>query len=203
MKYRPKTPAPSTEVEAILFDEAMAISCLIDREPGPFGLPVSGDSHPGNRTVSRAWVNLRSADKGSAKIGEWVVRDAMEQTFRLTADIFEATYEPVDTEEPEPVPETQVAQTKRWRHQLDAILQEMKGVREAEFYGEMEVVRGREDEVKYNDLREARGASIRHLMESIMWCGKILSGLGTPNPYPQSYNPESPVVEKTADNLKL
>jgi hypothetical protein len=48
-----------------------------------------------------------------------------------------------------------------------------------------------------------RSIAITKLQEAIMWLGMDLKDLGTPNPYPQSYNPESPVVEPTADGLKL
>jgi len=43
-----------------------------------------------------------------------------------------------------------------------------------------------------------------------MWLGMDLKAINeespsdeTANPYPQSYNPESPVIEPTADGLKL
>lgn len=36
-----------------------------------------------------------------------------------------------------------------------------------------------------------------------MWLGMMLKEMGTPNPYPESYNPENAVVEPTADGLKL
>lgn len=45
--------------------------------------------------------------------------------------------------------------------------------------------------------------SITKVQESIMWLGMNLKRLNEPNPYPQSYNPESTIVEKTADGLKL
>lgn len=48
-----------------------------------------------------------------------------------------------------------------------------------------------------------RSLAITKVQEAIMWLGMDLKRLGTPTPYPQSYNPESPVVEPTADNLKL
>jgi hypothetical protein len=48
-----------------------------------------------------------------------------------------------------------------------------------------------------------RALAITKLQEAIMWLGMDLKRLGAPNPYPESYNPENPVVEPTADNLKL
>jgi len=45
--------------------------------------------------------------------------------------------------------------------------------------------------------------AITKIQEAIMWLGMNLKRLGTENPYPESYNPESPVIEPTADNLKM
>jgi len=53
-----------------------------------------------------------------------------------------------------------------------------------------------------NPSRE-RSLAITKLQECIMWLGMDLKRLGGPNPYPESYNPDSPVVEPTADDLKL
>lgn len=48
-----------------------------------------------------------------------------------------------------------------------------------------------------------RSLAITKLQECIMWLGMDLKRLGTPTPYPSSYNPANAVVEPTADNLKL
>ena len=51
---------------------------------------------------------------------------------------------------------------------------------------------------------EERSLSIIKIQEAIMWLGMDLKDIGaTPNPYPESYNAESPVVEPTADGLKM
>lgn len=100
---------------------------------------------------------------------------------------------------PEATPETQVAQTKRWRQQLDAILQEMKSARAED----ISITKSGADFLRRCDLLDARAASACRLIEAVMWLGMVLKAIGTPNPYPQSYDPSSPVVEKTADNLKL
>ena len=44
---------------------------------------------------------------------------------------------------------------------------------------------------------------ITKAQEAVMWLGMMLKEMGTPNPYPESYNPENAVVEPTADGLKL
>jgi hypothetical protein len=48
-----------------------------------------------------------------------------------------------------------------------------------------------------------RSISITKLQEAIMWLGMDLKRLGAENPYPQSYNPGSVIIEPTADGLKL
>jgi len=48
-----------------------------------------------------------------------------------------------------------------------------------------------------------RSLAITKLQEAIMWLGMDLKRLNEPNPYPQSYNPNSPDIEPTADGLKL
>jgi hypothetical protein len=48
-----------------------------------------------------------------------------------------------------------------------------------------------------------RALAITKLQESIMWLGMDLKRLNEPNPYPTSYDPSSPVVDPTADNLEL
>jgi len=75
-----------------------------------------------------------------------------------------------------------VKQTKQLRKDLDCQLQVLK-----------------------NSERKSRerSISITKLQEAIMWLGMDLKALNEENPYPESYNPDSPVIEKTADNLKL
>jgi hypothetical protein len=48
-----------------------------------------------------------------------------------------------------------------------------------------------------------RALAITKLQEAIMWLGMDLKRLGEDHPYPTSYDPSSPVVHPTADNLKL
>ena len=75
-----------------------------------------------------------------------------------------------------------VSETKRLRQELDFRLQVLKES-------------GRKS-------RE-RSLAITKIEEAIMWLGMDLKALGTPNPYPQSYNPNSQAIEPTADGLKL
>ena len=48
-----------------------------------------------------------------------------------------------------------------------------------------------------------RSLCITKLQEAIMWLGMDLKRLNEPNPYPHSYDPESPVNSPVADDLKL
>jgi hypothetical protein len=77
--------------------------------------------------------------------------------------------------------ENQVANDKQWRKDLDATLQQVKG----------------------GATSRERSLAITKIQEAIMWLGMDLKRLNEPNPYPQSYNPDSPVIEKTADGLTL
>ena len=52
-------------------------------------------------------------------------------------------------------------------------------------------------------MSEEKSICAYKLKEAIMWLGMELKRIGAPNPYPQSYNPDSTVVEPTADGLKL
>jgi hypothetical protein len=96
----------------------------------------------------------------------------------------------------------EVAQTKKLRQDLDAVLQSLKHDSEKDFKGL------RIPDYPVRSSRE-RSIAITKIQEAIMWLGMDLKAIneetpGTcPNPYPQSYNPESPVIEKTADGLKL
>lgn len=78
---------------------------------------------------------------------------------------------------------TTTEETKQWRKDLDETLQEIK--------------------IGERKSRE-RAICIVKIQEAIMWLGMDLKDIGeTPNPYPHSYDPSSPVIEPTADGLKL
>jgi hypothetical protein len=92
-----------------------------------------------------------------------------------------------------------IAQTKQFRKDLDDVLQRLKKACDHTDMPSKGIV----------PLPGARNSSERSLaitkiQEAIMWLGMDLKDIGeSPNPYPQSYNPESPVIEPTADGLKL
>ena len=95
----------------------------------------------------------------------------------------------------------QVAQTKKFRQDLDEVLQRIKHASDTK----------RERLTSEDNPRGSRERSlvVTKLQEAIMWLGMDLKAMseegttGCDSPYPQSYNPASPVIEKTADGLKL
>lgn len=76
----------------------------------------------------------------------------------------------------------QIIETKQWRKDLDACLQRLK-----------------ESSVSSRE----RSLAITKLQEAILWLGMDLKRVGTPTPYPSSYDPTTTKVEPTADGLKL
>jgi hypothetical protein len=100
----------------------------------------------------------------------------------------ETTQEPRDT----------VGETKQFRKDLDAVLQRLKTSGHPT------------NPHQYARASRERSIAVTKLQEAIMWLGMDLKAINeespsdeTANPYPQSYNPESPVIEPTADGLKL
>jgi len=81
-----------------------------------------------------------------------------------------------------------IAQTKQLRKDLDAVLSNLKRAT-----GEYPCNAG--EEVHVRKSRE-RSLAVTKIQEAIMWLGMDLKDIGeTPNPYPHSYDPVSPVLE--------
>jgi hypothetical protein len=92
----PKFRKKPVVIEAVQFTEDMALRMLIDAEPGPFGLQASGNYHPANRTVSRAWVSIKTLEGVmKADVGDWIIRGIQGELYPCKPDIFAATYEQV------------------------------------------------------------------------------------------------------------
>ena len=95
-----------------------------------------------------------------------------------------------------------IAASKQFRKELDDILQRMKQFRRvltalgmgSHFAGEFEDA---------GEVIAQHTISCRDLESAIMRQGLVLKHIGNPDPYPESRNPASPVVEPTADGLKL
>jgi len=79
------------------------------------------------------------------------------------------------------IPYNEIKEDKILRQNLDASLQSLK---------------------QLPSSRE-RALAITKLQEAIMWLGMDLKRLGNPDPYPTSYDPSSPTVHPTADNLNM
>lgn len=92
--------------------------------------------------------------------------------------------------------EAATADTKQFRKDIDVVLQNLKWSSDT-----------KRDRVSPDDHPRAsreRSLAVTKLQEAIMWLGMDLKDIGeTPNPYPHSYDPASPVIEPTADGLKL
>lgn len=101
--------------------------------------------------------------------------------------------------------ENEVTQTKQFRKDLDAVLQRLKSASDTNRELTTKcVVRGSRE----------RSLAITKIQEGIMWLGMDLKAQSEEaraaggesecgNPYPESYNPNSQVIEPTADGLKL
>ncbi len=75
----------------------------------------------------------------------------------------------------------EVKNTKQLRKDIDEVIQRVKNL---------------------NQSRET-SLTITKLQEAVMWLGMNLKRLGEENPYPESNNPESDIIEPTADGLKF
>lgn len=89
-----------------------------------------------------------------------------------------------------------IAATKSLCQAIDSTLQQVRKDSDRDFTG------FRAPDYPVRSSRE-RSIAITKLQEAVMWLGMDLKALGTPNPYPESCNPDSPVIEPTADGLKL
>jgi hypothetical protein len=91
----PKFRKKPVVIEAIQFTDEMAKSMLIDKAAGPFGLRASGDYHPGNREIYRAWIVILTLEGNMrAEIGDWIIKGVSGELYPCKPDIFEATYDP-------------------------------------------------------------------------------------------------------------
>ena len=102
---------------------------------------------------------------------------------------------------PAPNPKEELIMTaKGFRMDLDLTLQLMKSLRD-ELITPGLCLEGIANEPK--EVVPNLVLSIRHIEDGIMRMGMFLKAVGNPTPYPKSYDPSSPVVEPTADGLKL
>lgn len=95
-----------------------------------------------------------------------------------------------------------IAASKQFRKDADELLQRMKAHKTA-LQKHAKSPWGDDPWVDFGEVIAQHTLSQRDLESSIMRQGMALKYIGTPDPYPESRNPESPVVEPTADGLKL
>lgn len=94
-----------------------------------------------------------------------------------------------------------IAAAKQFRKDADDLLQRMKlhgGVLKSS-----KAFTEDDEPVDIGEIIAQHTVSIRDLESCIMRQGMTLKAIGNPDPYPESRNPASTVVEPTADGLKL
>ena len=92
MKYRKKP----VVIEAEQLTEEIALDCLINHKPGPFGVSVSGNFHPGDRKLYSGYAAIRTLEGTMrADIGDWIIKGVKGEIYPCKPDIFTATYDEV------------------------------------------------------------------------------------------------------------
>lgn len=114
--------------------------------------------------------------ENSIEVGDVIETDKGEKLRCVSKENGEPHFKLIESEL-----ESETKFDKQLRKDLDALLQKLQEA----------------------DKSRERSIAITKLQEAIMWLGMDLKRLGTPNPYPESKNPESPVVHPTADGLKM
>jgi hypothetical protein len=100
--------------------------------------------------------------------------------------------------------ESAIADTKQFRKDLDQVLQTLKKASDHTDQPSKGI-----SPVPGARSSRSRSIAVTKIQEAIMWLGMDLKEINeeepgaSPNPYPQSFNPESPAIEPTADGLKL
>ena len=86
-------------IEAIQLTEELALSCLCDRVPGPFGLHVSGSYHPERREVNHARISIKTLEGTmNANLNDWIIKGVKGELYPCKPDIFNATYDVITGE---------------------------------------------------------------------------------------------------------
>lgn len=97
--------------------------------------------------------------------------------------------------------EQAIIAAKQFRKDADELLQRMKG-----HLNELKALMGAPPPIilaEGGEVIAQHTLSIRDLESAIMRQVMALKYIGTPNPYPQSKDPASLIVEPTADGLKM
>lgn len=84
-------------IEAVKFTPELALECLIDHAPAPFGLSVSGSCHPPTRRLDYATITVATRDgRVRCVIGDWIIKDDNGCLSVCDPLIFEGLYEPAE-----------------------------------------------------------------------------------------------------------
>ncbi len=87
-------------IEAIQLTKELAFRCLNEKQPGPFGLHVTGTWHPGRGTIDAAYVHVETLEgKMRGDLNDWIIKGVAGEFYPCKPDIFAATYEPVSGDE--------------------------------------------------------------------------------------------------------
>ena len=85
-------------VEAIQFTEELAWDSFLQKKLIFDRLSVSGDYHPGNHKIYRAWISIATLEgRMQAELGDWIIKGIKGEFYPCKPDIFEATYELVES----------------------------------------------------------------------------------------------------------
>lgn len=91
MKYRKKP----VVIEAEQLTEELALACLVDKKPAPFGLSVSGTCHPPTRKLISAYIRIETLEGVMrADLNDWIIKGVKGELYPVKDDIFRQTYEP-------------------------------------------------------------------------------------------------------------
>jgi hypothetical protein len=137
----------------------------------------------------------------TASVGDFIIKGVKGEFYPCKPDIFAATYDRAHSHGFCPIRDT-----KQFRKDLDSVLSELKQASSPQYNANASG--GLAYPPGYRNSRE-RSIAITKIQEAIMWLGMDLKAINeespgaSPSPYPESYNPDSPVIEPTADGLKL
>lgn len=83
-------------LEAVQLTPEYAPACLVGEAQPPFGLFVSGDFPPGQRTLQRAWISIRTLEGTMrADLNDWIIQGVKGELYPCKPDIFADLYEEV------------------------------------------------------------------------------------------------------------
>ncbi len=91
---------------------------------------VSGNYHPERREISSAWIYIETLEGTMrAELGDWIIKGIKGEFYPCKPDIFAATYEPADAEDPKDARISKLETALRSVfNKLDTLIAESDGV---------------------------------------------------------------------------